>query len=193
MNASCTVNISLACDKPVNVLEEKQTCLFSGSWQSAADPLQPAQDDLLALLNRMHCKRMALHGGVWLTSGVCVKHQASNRGPSVPASWTVCPPQPSRKLACTFLNVLCCRLPFVKAPLDVLYAIISLVAKMINTASVVLCWAFYCQYPPHDKSWFWLTLMVTCYLTCRLSYLVFWVNILAKKPVPTLTFVKKWM
>lgn len=76
MNASCTVNISPARDKPANVLEEEQTCLFSGSWQRAADPLRPAQVGLFALLMRMRRKRMAPRGGVSLTSAACIKHRA---------------------------------------------------------------------------------------------------------------------
>lgn len=76
MNASCTVNISLACYKPANVLEEKQTCLFSGSWHRAVDPLRPAQDGLFALLNRMRRKCMAPRGGVSLTRAACIKHRA---------------------------------------------------------------------------------------------------------------------
>lgn len=76
MNASCTVNISPACDKPANVLEGEQTCLSSGSWQRAADPLRPAQVGLFALLIRMRRKRMAPRGGVSLTSAACIKHRA---------------------------------------------------------------------------------------------------------------------
>lgn len=199
MNASCTVNISPACDKPANVLEEEQTCLFSRSWQRAADLLRPAQVGLFALLMRMRRKRMAPRGGVSLTSAACIKHRAG-RLSGVPREQRV---------------GLCIRRSLLESSLVHFERAVLPLAFRRSATRCAVCHYFigckddchdhtmwkYCKkccvvmvppplptpsapplFSPNAKSWFWQTLMVMCYSTCCWSYLIFWVEtVLTKK------------